>query len=424
MSSISRPLRCETILAPLSALSAIGFNDIRHKQIECTLSILRMMAHTLDDSWPVCLDIIGALQPGHTETLIRSSFQCLQLIVTDFLTMIRVSHMSQLIKVVARFGAQEQDLNISLTAVVLLWNISDFMFQNSERLSNEFKTSQQNAPPTTSTAATTTNNETSIESVWMVLYGRLGALCVDSRPAVRKSACQTLFCTISSHGSVLAIHSHWKELVWSVLFPLIEQVRVATSTASRERDKHANHPNFLMHHSRDTAEKQWAETSVLALAGVTRVFNSKSWMLTKLANNEFHHMWLFLLKQIEALAMSSNAEIAQSALRGFHELLGNQNYFASASSFAGASNSAAQTVAAAAAAAAASVVNNNTYSNNNNSQAVTNGAIGNESSSGARYETFDIGEWEAAWATWLQIGNQLLNMRCAKSSEDSASRHA
>ena len=82
--------------------------------------------------------------------------------------------------------------------------------------------------------------------------------------------------------------------------PLLEQVKYFTSTASRERDKHPNNPNFLMHHSRDTAEKQWAETSVLTLSGVTRVFNSKYSVLIKLSQEEFHKMWLFLLNILQS----------------------------------------------------------------------------------------------------------------------------
>ena len=279
----------------------------------------------------------------------------------------------------------------------------------------------------------TKNEVDSIESVWMVLYSRLGQLCVDPRPAVRKSACQTLFCTISSHGSVLSVDLHWKDLVWNVLFPLLEQVRHNTSTASRERDKNANHPNFLMHHSRDTAEKQWAETSVLTLAGVTRVFNSKCWILMKLANDEFHKMWLFLLNIIETLALSHNSEIALSALRGFHELLGNQNYFSSASSFAGASNSAAQTVAAAA--AAASVVTNVNTSANANTSVSSKDSAGRKkldtepanssptspasNSINLVVKTFDILQWLAAWKTWLDIGNTLLNANSNSSSQSS-----
>ena len=127
----------EKILHPLHELSAIHFNDVRQKQIECTLSIMRLMGQNLNSSWPVLLNIIGAVQREHSESLIRASFQCMQFVVTDFLSMIKASFFSLVINVVSKFGSQEQDLNISLTAIVLLWNISDFMFQNSESLNEE-----------------------------------------------------------------------------------------------------------------------------------------------------------------------------------------------------------------------------------------------------------------------------------------------
>ena len=38
---------------------------------------------------------------------------------------------------------------------------------------------------------------------------------MDSRPAVRKSAGQTLFSTIAAHGSLLQ-HSTWQAVLWQV----------------------------------------------------------------------------------------------------------------------------------------------------------------------------------------------------------------
>lgn len=48
----------------------------------------------------------------------------------------------------------------------------------------------------------TNNEETSaaVEHVWLVIYHALGRLCVDPRPPVRKSACDTLLQTVASHG--------------------------------------------------------------------------------------------------------------------------------------------------------------------------------------------------------------------------------
>ena len=40
--------------------------------------------------------------------------------------------------------------------------------------------------------------------------------------------------------------------------------------------------SLLIHHSRNTAQKQWAETEVLTLTGVTRVFQSRWHSLSQL----------------------------------------------------------------------------------------------------------------------------------------------
>lgn len=42
-----------------------------------------------------------------------------------------------------------------------------------------------------------------------------GELCIDDRPAVRKSAGQTLFSTIAAHGDLLDTNT-WQAVVWQV----------------------------------------------------------------------------------------------------------------------------------------------------------------------------------------------------------------
>ena len=177
---------------------------------------------------------------------------------------------------------------------------------------------------------------------------------------------------------------YWQELVWKVLFPLLEQVKTYLSTASKERDAQLNNTSFLMHHSRDTAEKQWAETSVLTLAGVARVFNSKCSTLIQL--NDFHKMWLLLLEYIESSSLSTNNEISLSSLRSFHELLGNQNIHTSSSV-----NSQAAAV-------------NSQEKNEQQQRRASDSAssLANAASPVSKY--LDISQWLAAWKIWLNIG--------------------
>lgn len=161
-----------------------------------------------------------------------------------------------------------------------------------------------------------TLNLPNFDKLWMCLYARLGELCVDSRPAVRKSAGQTLFSTITAHGGLLK-QSTWQAVLWQVLFPLLDKVRSFTNSASSEKVDTGG--NILIHHSRNTAQKQWAETQVLTLSGVARVFNTKRQLLQALG--DFPRAWTILLEFIENAALSKNNEVSFAALKSFQEVL-------------------------------------------------------------------------------------------------------
>lgn len=214
---------------------------------------------------------------------------------------------------VAKFGSQTQELNISLTAVGLMWNISDYFHQNQGKLSQTLTDDNSVFPDFPGTL-----NMANFDKLWMCLYARLGELCVDSRPAVRKSAGQTLFSMITAHGALLK-QSTWQAVLWQVLFPLLDKVRSLSSSASSDIVDTGG--NILIHHSRNTAQKQWAETQVLTLSGVARVFNTKRQMLQALG--DFPRAWTILLEFIEYSALSKNSEVSFSALKSFQEILYN-----------------------------------------------------------------------------------------------------
>lgn len=55
-----------------------------------------------------------------SEKLVQMAFQCLQLVVTDYLPAVGSAHLEVVVEVAARFGLQTQELNVSLTAIGLL----------------------------------------------------------------------------------------------------------------------------------------------------------------------------------------------------------------------------------------------------------------------------------------------------------------
>ncbi|PFX29349.1 Protein MON2-like [Stylophora pistillata] len=209
------------------------------------------------------------------------------------------------------------DIRYKQLECVLQWNISDFLSQHREKIRTEL----QGAETTTNDNAKYDKPVPPSDRQWMCLYSKLGELCVDPRPAVRKSAGQTLFSTISAHGSLLE-NVTWYTALWRVLFPLLEQVKAMSTSAADvppPSDVVNSKNKILIHHSRDTAEKQWAETRVLTLSGVARVFNNRRQILAGL--DEFPRAWALLLEFIESAALSKSAEVALAALKSFQDIV-------------------------------------------------------------------------------------------------------
>ena len=119
--------------------------------------------------------------------------------------------------------------------------------------------------------------------VYLLLFYLHSNLCTDARLSVRKSSGQTLFSTLSTHGAILD-YNPWKAIFFYVLFPLIDSVRTLCSVASTERITYSesamNKPNsygvdgnaeYIIHYSRNTAFKQWCETQVIVINGISRM---------------------------------------------------------------------------------------------------------------------------------------------------------
>lgn len=108
------------LLSPLSELSTVPHADVRQRQLECVLQILNSAGEILSYGWPTIIEIIGAMNDHHGEPLIRIAFQCLQLVITDFLPVMPFRCLPLCINTAAKFGSQSQELNISLTAIGLM----------------------------------------------------------------------------------------------------------------------------------------------------------------------------------------------------------------------------------------------------------------------------------------------------------------
>ncbi|KAL5256952.1 hypothetical protein ACHWQZ_G012027 [Mnemiopsis leidyi] len=325
------PKLTTSLLGPLVQMCEIRSEDVRLKQLECLHEILNSRGHTLPlAAWPPVLYILGSVVTAEhpsSETVVRQGFLSQHLLVNDFLPLISPASIAQCVEVTGGFGLQRAELNISLTAVGLLWHISDFLYQNHDKISErnteneecgEIRKQEIVSGPIVALRQSFLS-DISFDTLWISLFQRVGDLCIDVRPPVRKSAGQTLFSTLSAHGDLLKPQT-WNIVLWKVLFPLLEEVKCLSSTAPDESLERAetNTP-ILVHHSRNTACKQWAETQVGTISGVARVF--QTWRKILFTLDNFFGAWELLLRHIESGALHPTSEVSTAALASFHELL-------------------------------------------------------------------------------------------------------
>jgi hypothetical protein len=132
---------------------------------------------------------------------------------------------------------------------------------------------QASVPPTEDVTTT-------LATLWLSIFVEVRRLCIDDRPELRSCSLHTLTSTLIIHGHALPPES-WNYCITQILFPLLQDVEqrgiTATSTEAigkqlgKDRGKTVM---MLMHHSRNTEQKQWDESRVVVLNGVAKIFST------------------------------------------------------------------------------------------------------------------------------------------------------
>ena len=209
-------------------------------------------------------------------------FKCLQLIVDDFLERLPREQVPSLVTCAGAFGGQTESVNLSLTAIGMLWTVCDTFADDTSWVGPGEPSppppppANEDRPPASSSSSSSPSSaaaaepaRSSLRSMWPTMLFQLRKLAVDFRPELRNCAVNTLFSAAVGNGGGLS-GSDWKQFLLEVTFPLIEQVLASTNSASRGANT-AVAPELkkgvrmLMHHTRDTDQKQWNETRVLAM---------------------------------------------------------------------------------------------------------------------------------------------------------------
>ncbi|KAJ3064875.1 hypothetical protein HDU98_011758 [Podochytrium sp. JEL0797] len=359
------------------------FVDVQKAGLETVKKILMSSGHNLVYGWFLIFEVIRSViaggrktntgsvatgvvadpsntlepsQPTKASFLVRTAFPSVQLVCGDFLGSLGPDILYEVIQTLGCFGSQPDDINISLTTIGLLWNISDSILTRRQKLEKEGKGSSPvtrsndagltassleklNAlPPTVASNLSIPQNSRAMltsrdifagpvttktmDVLWMHLLAHLSLLCSDLRPEVRNSANQTIFKTIGINGKRLSLEA-WDECIWSILFPLLERVKISSEQAELIQQAPASNAvaaSGIPINPRDSPTKFWNETKTLTLTGITGLIIQFFPVLIELGAG-FDKMWSLFLDYIRSWSIGGSPEVAAAAIKSFKTLV-------------------------------------------------------------------------------------------------------
>jgi hypothetical protein len=225
-------------------------SDIAEASLEALYSVLENTGHKLrNECWTQIVDAIASVpSSGHKSedwtVACQVGFRCLKLIIDDFLEEAGKSARNALLDCCSTFGSARQDMNTSLTAIGLLWTIAD--------------------------------QDAGTESVDRAL-AKLVLLSADSRAEVRNCSVNTLFSCIVGRGPKFTVRQ-WESCICTTIFGVYDTVTSDTENNSdvpiEKVSKKKSRYQVNVHHSRDSADKQWVATQAIVLKGLSRLLRN------------------------------------------------------------------------------------------------------------------------------------------------------
>ena len=133
----------------------------------------------------------------------KAAFAATQLLCSDFLSALSSAVIPSLIELLHRFAGQSDDLNISLTTITMIWNVSDFLLRSVEK--DELDTVSRRAKEADEAEEEITALvKESSSAQWLLLLLRVQDITSTGEKEVRKAAFQTLCSIFKNNGQQLS----------------------------------------------------------------------------------------------------------------------------------------------------------------------------------------------------------------------------
>lgn len=344
--------------------------DVRIGVLRVLLAVLQRHGERLTDGWTPVFRLLAVVPGQEDPETVSLGFQSLQLAASDYMPAMPFPRLKRCLEVAVAYGEQQTDLNVSLTTISLLWNVGDMLSRTKlsgdrgasggggRAFGRKDSSTDQNRRNTSSISATSGEKEekeeektninddddeeessrhrpsqlaavttpAQIEELLELIFSALQSLSQDPRPEVRNSGARTLFAVVITQGPRLS-RVVWERCLWELLFPLLRHAFHMSATSSKEeaeaallgRSKGAQ-VRLVMHHSRNTEQKQWDETVVVAVGGMARLLRAHLPAIAAMEGMEAG--WDELMIVAESSLAGGRKEVALAAVGLLGSVLG------------------------------------------------------------------------------------------------------
>ncbi|ROT43768.1 hypothetical protein SODALDRAFT_270010 [Sodiomyces alkalinus F11] len=297
--------------------------DVHKAILEGLTTLLENCGESLVSGWQITFEIIDSIfkggegVPGREDSkggglatrspkLVRSSFNSLRLICSDFLASLPNSCFLILVDTLYKFCSQDDDLNMALTTVTFFWVLSDFLSgkNTSMRITSQMMDGSD-ALALAKRASKGEDDEASNAALWMLLLLRLTSVTTDRRLELRNSAVQTLLRIFDAYGDNLdteAWHTCVKHVIFSLLSSMEDELEALTGDETDDEER-----------------KAWYGTSVLVLGGISGLLASYLEVLAK--HPSFNSLWQELLGHFTTLLDFNVLDINTATFKALGNIL-------------------------------------------------------------------------------------------------------
>ena len=295
--------------------------EVHRLALESLKQILEHCGESLVIGWDTVLEIIDSVSDGSGKAvddkatvrvlspkLIRSAFNSLQLVCSDFLNSVPTSQLLALLDTLYFFCTQDKDFNISLTTATFFRNVSDYLLASTEPITFELLPYRRTVQFDVADWIRRSSTQTPVQGLWLYLLLRLESLSCDTRLEVRHSALHTLFRIFEACFEQLTGFA--AELCFDLVL-----VRALLDN----EDRYSESQNSDRRNLENPTGRDWNRTAVVEVGGISEIYSQ--WLCASKESLAVEDTFVKLLERFNILLGRRILSLSEATFAGFNKVL-------------------------------------------------------------------------------------------------------